>query len=81
MKINVPLDQLKDRVCEKCKGGLFAQSFMLKELPPLYSDSGQYETMMFHVGFTCVRCGTDMKLRPEPSIDDKKNESKLVLVK
>jgi hypothetical protein len=66
MQIKVPIDQLKDRVCPKCQGMLFIQMMVLKELPPVYSPSGQYETNMSLVGFGCVACGTVISLRPEP---------------
>lgn len=66
MRVQVPMDQLKDRVCPKCGGMLFIQMMALKELPPIYSPSGQYETSMSLVGFGCVSCGQAISLRPVP---------------
>lgn len=67
MQIKIPIEQLKDRVCPKCQGMLFVQIMALKELPPVYSPSGKYETNMALVGFSCVQCGTGLSLRPEPT--------------
>jgi hypothetical protein len=58
VQVRVPISELKDRVCPKCQGMLFIQMMALKELPPVYSPSGQYETNMSLVGFGCgVRNG------------------------
>lgn len=79
--ININADQLKDRVCSKCSGMIFSHALVLKEIPPLLSPSGKLETMMLPIGFVCVRCGTEMSLRPEEPKEDQKPESKIVLVK
>ena len=79
VQMKVQLDQLKDRVCE-CGGAVFFQAFMLKEIPPVCSPSGQYETAMNHIGFTCIACGKLMTLRPEPLKEDEKEESKIIVV-
>jgi len=75
MKVNVPMDQLKDRVCE-CGGQLFISAVGLKELPALYSPSGQVESAVIPVGFVCCGCGAFMSLRPE---EPKKKESMIIL--
>ncbi len=91
IKMTVPLDQLKDRVC-KCGGFIFTSALALKELPPIYSPSGQYETTMQQVGFVCIRCGNVLPVRPEfPKTEDDviegkpetagSNDSKIILVK
>ena len=54
---------LKDRVCS-CGGRIFADALSLKELPALLSPSGLTETMMYKIGFVCVKCGLMMPLRP-----------------
>lgn len=84
--MTVPLDQLKDRVC-KCGGVIFVSALTLKELPPVYSPSGKYETSFIPAGFACIRCGALLSLRPEgPKIDEMteeesevKSDSKIVL--
>ena len=63
-QINVDINTLKDRVCE-CKGSLFSPVLALKELPPILSSSGAYETTMVQVGFACISCGKILSLRPE----------------
>jgi len=65
MKVNVPLDQLKDRVCP-CGCLVFSQAVTLKEIPSLYSPSGVSETAITPVGFVCATCGELIPLRPEP---------------
>lgn len=75
LQVKVPMDQLKDRVC-KCGGLLFFPVNALKELPPMYSPSGQYETSIAMVAFACVACGQMMTLRPEPV---KVEEPKIIL--
>ena len=62
--MNIPLNQLKDRVCP-CGGKLFTKTFTLKEVPGVYSPSGVPETAMYHDGFACVTCGYVITLRPE----------------
>lgn len=76
INIKVPIDQLKDRVCPKCQGMLFIQMMALKELPPVYSPSGKYETNMSLVGFGCAACGFVISLRPaaEKEPEDLKTE-------
>jgi hypothetical protein len=78
MNVNINANTLKDRVCSKCGGMVFTHALTLKEMPPLLSPSGKYETMMLPVGFVCVGCGTVMSMRPgEP----KEEKPKIVLVK
>lgn len=57
-------DKLADRICS-CGGKIFTDAMGLKELPPLLSPSGKYETVTIKVGFFCVGCGKLMSLRPE----------------
>jgi hypothetical protein len=71
MNINIPADQMKDRVC-KCGGRLFISVFNLKEIPSIYSPSGKPESMMLQVGFVCAACGTQMSLRPEEPKEEEK---------
>lgn len=88
MNINIPLNQLKDRVC-KCGGFIFVSAMILKEVPPIYSPTGGYETLMQPAGFVCALCGTVIPLTPEgPVIDTitqdeetKDNTPKIVLAK
>jgi hypothetical protein len=61
VKAQVPIEELKDRVCE-CSCKAFTQVYGLKEIPSLYSPSGKMETMMLHVGFVCIACGKLMSL-------------------
>jgi hypothetical protein len=65
IKMNVPLDQLKDKVCE-CGNALYIPALQLKIVPPLYSPSGQPEYVMLQVGFLCVNCGESIPLKPTP---------------
>ena len=65
-QMNVDASTLKDRVCGKCGGFVFTHALSLKEMTPLVSPSGQYETAMAPVGFACIACGELMTLRPEP---------------
>ena len=70
MTMNVPLDQLKDRVCP-CGERVFVAAMTLKELPAMCSPSGKMETAMSQVGFACVTCGLVIPLRPEEPKEDK----------
>lgn len=76
MNINIPADQLKDRICE-CTNTVFIVALNLKEVPTLYSPTGKPETMMLQVGFLCSNCGKMMPLRPEPP---KEEEKKLIIL-
>ena len=70
MTMNVPLDQLNDRICP-CGERVFVAAMTLKELPPMCSPSGKMETAMSQVGFACVTCGLVISLRPEEPKEDK----------
>jgi len=70
MTMNVPLDQLKDRVCP-CGERVFVAFMTLKEMPAMCSPSGKMETAMSQVGFACVTCGLVIPLRPEEPKEDK----------
>ena len=76
MNINIPLKQLKDRVCS-CGGTVFISAVALKEIPALYSPSGKVETAITQVGFVCCGCGKLMSLRP---VEPKEEKSKITLV-
>jgi len=70
--MNIPMQQLKDRVC-KCGGFIFVSALALKEVPPIYSTSGQYETAMQQVGFMCIQCGNVLPIQPETEkVEEKK---------
>ena len=71
--MNIPMQQLKDRVC-KCGGFIFVSALALKEVPPIYSPSGQIETAMQQVGFMCIQCGNVLPIQPETT----KEESKII---
>mgnify|MGYP001381277869 CR=1 FL=1 len=75
-QMNVDASTLEDRVC-KCGGMIFTHALSLKVMTPLVSPSGQYETAMAPLGFTCVACGAVIPLRPEPP----KEESMIKLVR
>lgn len=70
MTMNVPLDQLNDRICP-CGERVFVAAMTLKELPAMCSPSGKMETAMSQVGFACVTCGLVIPLRPEEPKEDK----------
>ncbi|HQL01057.1 MAG TPA: hypothetical protein PK090_09795 [Smithellaceae bacterium] len=70
MTMNVPLNQLKDRICP-CGEKVFVKAFTLKELPALQSPSGIPETAMSQIGFACVTCGLVIPLRPEEPKEEK----------
>lgn len=70
MTMNVPLNQLKDRICP-CGEKVFVKAFTLKELPALQSPSGIPETAMSQIGFACVTCGLVIPLRPEETKEEK----------
>ena len=79
--VNVDVNTLKDRVCEKCGGMFFANALRLKEVPAVYSGSGKPETLMINSGFVCVACGTGKSLIPEEAQKEKPaEEPKLVVV-
>jgi len=78
--INIDASTLKGRVC-KCGGNIFTHALVLKELTPLLSPSGKYETIMIPLGFVCVGCGTVISMRPEEPKEEQKQESKIVLLK
>lgn len=71
LQVRVPLDKLKDRVCE-CGNGIFTQIVALKVIPPMYSPSGIYESAITPIGFQCVGCGSIISLRPEATKDSPK---------
>lgn len=81
MNVKIDVGQLKDRVCAKCGGMFFASALIVKEMSPVVSPSGKYESMMIPVGFACVGCGTIMSLRPEPPKEAEKEESNIVMLK
>jgi len=64
LKVNIPIGQLKQRTCP-CGGIVFVQAVSLKEVPPVYSPSGNPETMIQPLGFICSQCGNLLSLRPE----------------
>ena len=70
MTMNVPLDQLNDRICP-CGERVFVKALTLKELPALQSPSGMPETAMSQIGFACVTCGLVIPLRPEEPKEEK----------
>ena len=70
MTMNVPLNQLKDRICP-CGEKVFVKALTLKELPALQSPSGMPETAMSQIGFACVTCGLVIPLRPEEPKEEK----------
>jgi hypothetical protein len=70
IKMNIPLDQLKDKVCE-CGNALYIPALQLKIVPPLYSPSGQPEYVMLQVGFLCTTCGERIPLKPEADPEKK----------
>ena len=70
IKINVPLDSLKDEVCS-CGNGLWLPALQLKIVPPLYSQTGKHEYLMMQVGFLCTNCGNRIGLKPV--IENKSN--------
>jgi hypothetical protein len=76
--MNVPLDQLKDRTCDKCGGLVFTTALLLKELPALYSPAGVLDTAILQAGFVCVQCGNVISRLPVPA---EKEESKILLAK
>ncbi len=77
MTMNVPLDQLKDRICH-CGERVFVKAFTLKELPALQSPSGIPETAMSQIGFACVTCGLVIPLRPEETKEEEKPKIEVV---
>ena len=70
MNINIPVDQLKDRVCQQCGGGLFLSAMTLKNVPSLYSPTGHTETMQVHAGYLCTACGCLAPVREEEQKED-----------
>lgn len=70
MTMNVPLEQLNDRVCP-CGEKVFVAALTLKEVPAMCSPSGRPETAMSQIGFACVTCGLVIPLRPEDPKEDK----------
>lgn len=77
MTMNVPLNQLKDRICP-CGEKVFVKAFTLKELPALQSPSGIPETAMSQIGFACVTCGLVIPLRPEETKEEEKPKIEVV---
>ena len=68
--VKIPLDQLKDRVCE-CGGFIFTSAVVLKELPAIYSPSGKADSLIQPAGFVCVRCGRIISMLPEVKEEEK----------
>jgi len=73
--INEIIGNSKDRICA-CGGKFFGEALALKEVSPLYSKSGKYETMILKIGFVCLGCGKFMSLRPK---DPEETKSEVVL--
>lgn len=73
MQVKIPLNQLKDRVC-KCGNAVFVLGLRIKEVPPIYSPTGQAESAATQHCFLCSACGIEMSLHPE----DKEEERKII---
>lgn len=71
INMNIPADQLKDRLCEACGNAVHVPALRLKAIPALYSPSGKPETMILQDGFICAKCGVLMTLRPEAPKEEK----------
>jgi hypothetical protein len=76
LKMDIKLADLKDRICE-CGCKAFMKIYGLKEMPAMYSPSGQMETVMLHVGFACIVCGKAKAISPDKEFkpEDNKEDS------
>jgi hypothetical protein len=65
MTVNIPLDQLKDVVCE-CTNAAFVTAIRLRELPALYSPTGKADYLAQPLCFLCTACGKTLSMVPPP---------------
>ena len=54
-RVTITPDQLIPVICESCKGEIFTQGFMLRELPALLSPTGESKLAPVPV-FICLNC-------------------------
>jgi len=67
LEVNIPVKQLKQRICT-CGGTVFVQMLSLREVPAIYSPTGNPDTWEELIGYVCSACGeviSPVQERPE----------------